>query len=138
VSAKKKASNLTAEQEFGRFLRVKRAELGITLEDLAETADISVTYLSKIERGEMRPPPDERLLDLARALAVDADEMFWRARRLPPELRTLLAEYPRVYLELLRLTHGVSLEDLDEMLGRLRSWRRKLDKEGRTEMAYAV
>ena len=47
----------------------------LTQEDLAERADISVSFLSMIERGE-RAPHIETLLRVAAALQVSISELF--------------------------------------------------------------
>jgi transcriptional regulator with XRE-family HTH domain len=119
----KQSKKVTAEQEFGRFVRVKRAELGITLYELSMQVGLSTTYIAKIERGEMPAPPDLRLFQLAKALKVEADEMFWRARRLGPELRKLLGVHPREYYDLLALTEGFSRDQLELLVDKARHLR---------------
>jgi transcriptional regulator with XRE-family HTH domain len=51
----------------------------MTQEDLAEKADISVSFLSMIERGE-RAPHIETLASIAGALEVELAELFLAAR----------------------------------------------------------
>ncbi|MCY1464280.1 transcriptional regulator, y4mF family [compost metagenome] len=40
---------------FGKVLRQKRKEAGLTQDKLAEQADIQRTYVSMLERGEYQP-----------------------------------------------------------------------------------
>jgi transcriptional regulator with XRE-family HTH domain len=51
----------------------------MTQEDLAERADISVSFLSMIERGE-RAPHIETLAQVAAALGVEIAELFLAPR----------------------------------------------------------
>jgi transcriptional regulator with XRE-family HTH domain len=55
--------------ELGEKVRESRQRAGLTQADLAEVVDLSVAYLSLIERGG-RNPPYTTLLTIARALQV--------------------------------------------------------------------
>jgi transcriptional regulator with XRE-family HTH domain len=55
-----------------KFLRIQR---GLTQAVLAEKADISVIFLSSIERGTKYPKPDI-LARIAKALDVEVFELF--------------------------------------------------------------
>ena len=59
----------------GQALRKLRKEKGFTLEELAERAEISVSYLSHIERGT-RQAPLTALESLAHVLGVNLYELF--------------------------------------------------------------
>lgn len=56
-------------------LKLLRKKLGITLEALAETAGMTKSYLSKVERG-LNTPSIAAALKLARALNVNVEELF--------------------------------------------------------------
>lgn len=58
----------------GLKLRSLRTERGLTLQQTADRAGLSVSYLSEIEKGRKYPKP-ERLLELAAALGVPFDEL---------------------------------------------------------------
>ena len=58
-----------------RELRLHRRTGRMTQEDLAERADISVSFLSMIERGE-RSPHLETLASIAQALDVPMADLF--------------------------------------------------------------
>lgn len=60
-----------AAKEIGRRLREARQELGISLEDLGELAEVNWTTIGKIERGASSPTV-ETLIRLSSALEVDA------------------------------------------------------------------
>lgn len=59
----------------GQALRRLRKEKGFTLEEMAERAEISVSYLSHIERGT-RQAPLTTLESLAQILGMNLYELF--------------------------------------------------------------
>lgn len=94
-----KHASVDISKELGnriRQLRVSNPE-HYTQEDLAERAEISVSFLSMIERGE-RAPHIDTLAKIARALEVSLCELFLfageEARSIDPALKPL-AEYVR-------------------------------------------
>lgn len=60
---------------FGRRIRVLRKRKGMTQEQLAEAADISVDFLSLVERG-VNAPSFTTLERLADALGVPEKDLF--------------------------------------------------------------
>lgn len=61
--------------ELGELLNNKRRETGRTLRELAELLNVSVNYLSSIEKGGIRCPGKERLTDIAKHYGVDLAEI---------------------------------------------------------------
>ncbi|MBX5481168.1 MAG: helix-turn-helix transcriptional regulator [Myxococcaceae bacterium] len=93
-----------------RDLRTQKPEKW-TQEDLAERAQISVSFLSMIERGE-RMPHVETLASLARALDVTLSELFAGTDRDVPddeELLRPLSEFAR--------TRRLTPRDVEKLLG---------------------
>jgi HTH-type transcriptional regulator, competence development regulator len=82
---------------FGRYLRREREQRDVTLTELARRVEVSIAYLSRIERERENAPPDHLIAALAGALRVPADDMFAAARRLPPDLRARTDEVIAVY-----------------------------------------
>ena len=68
---------------FGEVIQVRRAALGLSQERLAELVGVSRQAVSKWEVGDALPDTD-RLLPLARALEITADELLSGQIR-PPE-----------------------------------------------------
>ena len=60
---------------FGEVIQVRRAALGLSQERLAELVGVSRQAVSKWEVGDALPDTD-RLLPLARALEITADELL--------------------------------------------------------------
>lgn len=67
----KKTAKRELMMEFGQNLRAERLESGLTQEDLAERLDISVAYVSLLERGG-RNPPMTTVVELARGIGVSS------------------------------------------------------------------
>ncbi|MDR2097156.1 MAG: helix-turn-helix domain-containing protein [Spirochaetaceae bacterium] len=85
-----------------KFLRFRR---GLSQADLAEKADISITFLSTIERGIKFPQPDI-LSKLAKALEVEVFELF-KADVMPEDSQEMMIKLSE------DLTRNVSLTIAD-------------------------
>jgi transcriptional regulator with XRE-family HTH domain len=59
----------------GKNIKIVRARRGLSQADLAEKADISIPFLSNIERGIKYPQPD-MLSKIVNALGVEVNELF--------------------------------------------------------------
>jgi transcriptional regulator with XRE-family HTH domain len=79
-------------EEFGRYLRDLRKRAALSQRELAQRAGIDFTYLSKIENGRVDPPGEQTLRALASALGADAETLLARARKLPRDLKHLVAQ----------------------------------------------
>ena len=62
-------------RNFGKRLRNLRHQAGLTQEQLAEAANISVDFISLIERG-INAPSFDNLEKLAIALGISVQELF--------------------------------------------------------------
>jgi transcriptional regulator with XRE-family HTH domain len=65
----------TIKATLGQNLKFLRSRTDFTQAVLAETADISIIFLSSIERGTKYPKPDI-LARIAKALEVEVFELF--------------------------------------------------------------
>lgn len=64
-----------ARVQFGQRLRALRKEKGMTLEDLAEEADLAWSYIASVERGERNISIDN-MDALAQALNIPLRELL--------------------------------------------------------------
>jgi transcriptional regulator with XRE-family HTH domain len=74
---------------FGDELRRLRRAAKLTLADLAEAIDVSIVYVSQIERGDRSPPKVEDIRKLAKRLGVpaEADRLVALADRSRPSVQ---------------------------------------------------
>ena len=79
----KKRAGPDIRERFGFAVKVRREELGLTQEDLAERAGIHRTYLSDVERGS-RNLSLVNIERLAAALAVSMSALFRLVERRDP------------------------------------------------------
>ena len=83
--------------DFGKVVRRARLESGLSLTELAVRCRISVSHLSRIERGEdLRMPSEDVILRLAGALQREPDSMFRAVGKLPRDLREFVLANPEV------------------------------------------
>ncbi|MBM4197980.1 MAG: helix-turn-helix transcriptional regulator [Gammaproteobacteria bacterium] len=99
--------NRRAWAEFGGLLREARELRGtesreFSLRRVAQRIDVEPAYLSKIERGEVAPPSEEKIRALARELDQDPDVLLAVAGKVSEELREIIRRRPREFGELLR------------------------------------
>ena len=66
---------MNLKQKLGKRIQELRKSQNLTQERLAETVNIDITSLSKIETGRNYPQPDT-LEKIATALNVDVDKLF--------------------------------------------------------------
>ncbi|NOT65289.1 MAG: helix-turn-helix transcriptional regulator [Methylotenera sp.] len=81
------ADNLELERIFGDILRRRRAEFGISQEELAFLAGVDRTFVSRIERG-IRQPSLRTLIGLGKALKVSAADLLLETERLYLNIQT--------------------------------------------------
>jgi transcriptional regulator with XRE-family HTH domain len=62
----------------GEFIREQREQAQVSLRQLARLAGVSNPYLSQIERG-LRKPSAEILQQIAKGLAISAEQLYMRA-----------------------------------------------------------
>lgn len=82
---------------FGSYVRARRNELGISLNDFAGRLEVSPAYWSRIEREREKPPRDDLIETAAAILGVRLDELFIEAERFPPDMQRDVAKVVRAY-----------------------------------------
>ncbi|PHA02996.1 hypothetical protein COE51_01245 [Bacillus pseudomycoides] len=74
-------------KEIGKILRDKRKEKNLTLEYIADELDISINYMSQLERGDKnKNPSDPIIIQLSEILGIDEKVLFEGFGRLPASL----------------------------------------------------
>ena len=71
---------------FGAVIRARREAAGMTQKEAASRLSLSPQYLNDIEQGRRNPPPDRTLEQVAQALDIPADYLYFLAGRLAPDM----------------------------------------------------
>ncbi len=66
-------------ERFGTALRTARQQAGRTLADVAQLLDVSIAYLSDVERGNRRPFGHARIVRIAEFLNTDPTPLLCAA-----------------------------------------------------------
>jgi transcriptional regulator with XRE-family HTH domain len=81
---------------FGEFIAHRRKDLGLTQKEVAarikqdDGKPLSVQYLNDIEHGRRGAPPDYVIKQLAKLLGLQLDLVYFRAGRVPYDIRSRL------------------------------------------------
>lgn len=103
------------EGTFGPMLRNLRNEKGYRLREFAKMVGISAAYLSQIERGEARPPREERVRAIARALGEDPDTLMAHSGRVSSVLSNAMERAPEEVSRLIQATLGLNRDNIIEL-----------------------
>jgi transcriptional regulator with XRE-family HTH domain len=74
------------DDSFGKYIRECREKIlkedsSYSLRQVAAKIGVEPSYLSKVERGEQRPPSEEKIIALAKDLGEDPDVfLHWRVK----------------------------------------------------------
>lgn len=74
----------SSAQTFGSYLKKLRTENGMTQEEIAKLLDISIAYVSDVERGSRAPFCDRDCRKLAKEFGVNQDEFLEIAHKSRP------------------------------------------------------
>lgn len=100
---------------FGVRLRQLREARGVSRRDLATRVRLKESYLERIERGQNAPPSALAIVDLAKGLGADADELFALSGKVSPDLERLLCVSPQL-VQVLRVASKWDAEKLRDFL----------------------
>lgn len=118
-------TTMTRSVSFGQLLRERRLAKGFSLRKFAKLADISPTYLSQVEQGNIDPPTTERVTRIAELLEENADEWIALAGRVPDDLPGIIQKQPTKMPELLREANGLTAEQLQKLTQQARKLKEK-------------
>ena len=80
---------------FGNLLRSIRLEARVGLRELARLIGKSPGYLSDMESGNVPPPSERIIVQIAHALNIDKKALLSAAKKVDPELTEYVAERPQ-------------------------------------------
>ena len=92
---------------FGDYVRARRQQLResdrrFSVRQVAARIGVEPSYLSKIERGEQRPPSEAKIRLLAGELGEDPDVLLALAGKVSPDLKAAIIKRPKLFGELIR------------------------------------
>jgi len=102
----------TSNDTFGKLLRSLRLEAGVGLRELSRLIAKSPGYLSDVESGNVPPPSEETIVQIANALNVDKKTLLNAAKKIDPELSEYVAEQPQA-ADFLRMAKDQEFNDDD-------------------------
>ena len=100
---------------FGHILRLLRASRRLSSRRAAALAGLAPSYLSRIERGKVSPPPEKTIARIARVLGSDPDDLVALSARIPEEVTSMLARRPRLMSDLIRRADHYNDDQLERL-----------------------
>ncbi|MDH4228971.1 MAG: helix-turn-helix transcriptional regulator [Nitrospirota bacterium] len=94
------------------MLRMLRTDKGYRLREFAREVGISPAYLSQIERGEARPPREERVRTIALALGQDPELLMAHSGRVSALLCQAIRNSPEDVTRLIHLTMSMDQDQV--------------------------
>ncbi len=109
-----------AQSKFGkrvRALREKRLkeDRAYSLRRFAARVGMSPTYLSKVERGDLPPPGEEKIKTIAKELGQDPDELLALAGKVASDIPAIIRQKPAQMARLIRRMRGMKEEQLEKI-----------------------
>ena len=80
---------------FGETIKKNRMNAGIGLREFAGRVGISPGYLSDLENEKVAPPSEKLILEMAKTLGIEKDELLKAAEKLDPEVAEYVVHEPR-------------------------------------------
>jgi transcriptional regulator with XRE-family HTH domain len=92
---------------FGDYVRQRREGLrekdrSYSVRQVAQRVGVEPSFLSKVERGEVPPPSEAKILALARELGEDPDVLLALAGKVSSDLRQAILKRPELFATLIR------------------------------------
>lgn len=92
---------------FGSYIRDRREKLRrddprFSVRQVADRIGVEPSFLSKVERDEVPPPSEEKIVALARDLDEDADVLLAMAGKVSSDLQRVIRKRPELFAALIR------------------------------------
>jgi HTH-type transcriptional regulator, competence development regulator len=94
-------------EEFGKRIRERRLALShkrpqYSLRRVASEVEVSFSFLSKVERGDLPPPSEETIKKLAAVLGDNPDVLLALAGKVSSDLKEAIIKRPELFAQLIR------------------------------------
>jgi transcriptional regulator with XRE-family HTH domain len=92
---------------FGEYLRLRREALrqkdeAFSVRQVAQRIGVEPSFLSKVERDEVPPPSEAKIVALARELGEDPDVLLALAGKVSSDLQAAIRKRPELFAQLIR------------------------------------
>lgn len=122
---------MTPKEAFGKYIRrlreeKKKTDPTFSLRGFAKEVELSPTFISKMEKGDFKPPSPEKIVKMAEVLGVNQDELLARADKVSPEIPKYIQENP-VAADLLRMVRDTEMtpEDIKKLTEQIKKDKNK-------------
>ena len=93
--------------QFGSYIRERREKLRETdkrfsVRQVANRIEVEPSFLSKVERGEVPPPSEAKIVLLAKDLGEDPDVLLALAGKVSSDLQAAIRRRPELFAGLIR------------------------------------
>ena len=94
-------------KSFGDYVRKRRearraTDDAFSLRQLAQRIGVEPSFLSKVERDEVPPPSEAKVVALARELGEDSDVLLALAGKVSSDLQQAIRKRPELFASLIR------------------------------------
>jgi len=92
---------------FGRYVRQARErrreeDPAYSVRQVAQRIGVEPSFLSKVERGEVPPPSEGKIVSLAAELGEDPDVLLAMAGKVSSDLQEVITRRPELFAGLIR------------------------------------
>ncbi len=92
---------------FGDYIRasreaLKQSDTTFSVRQVAMRIGVEPSFLSKVERNEVAPPSEEKVVALARELSEDPDVLLAMAGKVSSDLKAAIMKRPELFASLIR------------------------------------
>ncbi len=105
---------------FSGFMVGQRSARRISVSELAERANVSVSAISRLESGDLEPSKD-LALRLAKALETNEDDWLLAAGFLPEDMRTAISLEPQTAISTIKDSLPANLQSYSRLISSLRA-----------------
>ena len=106
----------TPERLLGGFVRDHRLKKGLSLRKFSKAVELSSTFVSRMERDDVNPPSEGKIINIEKVLSVDLDCLTLMARKIPADIQQMLFDKPML-VRVLRVASKKSDDELERLFG---------------------